>query len=483
MKSKFINLRLFLFVIIIFVIAFFLWTIVGPTGQVVYRQDFQNDNYYRLGKIKPVERTLPVTATGQTILGGPVYFTLNTSRPWKKAEVVLRYRTSPNFKHSQIELGLLTNKQQWQYLLQPLGNSLLDETLQRWIKVASGSEVLLQRRPTYSSLEAFKAKPPVFGEIAVYNDTLNYAPDFTTATSGQANLQVPLIGGYQFFTVVNNGELDLKLGFNELKNQNITTTKTELLLYQGRNLVKLIDLSAKRAEAVSFGWWVYTLTEKNLAQGFYKVELRSDDNLVTKSLELNQNRLAFAGHLQIGEVPVNGLKLWTDSREVSFLARSAESVGDVFINGERQVVGEAYRQFSFTTAKHLNELKIVKPGLELSGDGVFAFEPAELFNPRLKQIDYLTNLDREGINYILANYTPPTKAQGWTTATTSFDFTRAVPDTDGFKFMLSIPGFKDKDQVADWLEIGSIEVKMTGETPLQYLRKWLRRVISKVLIS
>lgn len=471
-------------VVVLLCVAIFLaWQVVAPGGTAIYKQDFQSDNFKRLGQLKPQERTEPRSATGQTIVGAPIYFTLNTFRPWHEAHVKIKYRTSPTFNHSVIEMGMLTNQTQWQYLLKPLENSTLDKIMNSWSVVASGSEKLLQRKQTFSTIAEFKQNPPKFNEIATYNNNLEYHKVYEAMPGGQNHLGDPLVGGYQFFTVVNDGTLSIKFGFTEAKNLDVAKSKTEIFVYEGRNLIRIIDLSVKRDEIVNFGWWVHAFEEKNLKPGYYKIEVRSDDNLVTRSIELNQQAMSFVGRLHFAfdvKVPV---KLWTNSRKVSFVARDAQSLGQVLINNEPQQIYEAFEQYNYDTNKKFNEIKLTTSGLEIAGDGVFAFEQTGVFDPRIKQVDHLADLDKDEISYILTDYTAPTKAGEWTVATATFDYRRAVKDTDGYKFMLSIPGFRADDQVNDWLEIASIELEMTGETPLQYLRRKLREIARRLIVS
>jgi len=471
MKHKIILVRLIWISALILIASFFLWNIIVPFGRARYTEDFRNNQYEQIGRVKPINRTLPLVNTGQTIIGSPVYFTLNVTRPWQEAKVKVKYRTSPNFPHKAIDLGLLVNKPQWQFVTKPLESKTLDELANNWSRLDSNGETLYQRQPVFSSIVDFKQHPPESSQIALFNDSLPIEQSFASVPEGKNSLQESLVGGWQFFTTVNSGELVARFGFNEAFDPNIKKSKTEVFLYQGKNLIKIFDLSPRRDEIDNDGWWVYTLQEKNLPAGYYRLELRTDDNLITKSLDLNQTLMSFVGRLHFASDQKGIKRLWTTSREVSFMARRAESVGDVFIDGERQIVTESLRQFKFETKRNLAELRLEKAGLELAGDGVFAFDQSGLFDPRQKQIDYLTNLEQEKINFVLARYVPPAREGEWRVAEATFDFRKAVKDNDGYKFMLSIPGFTDPDNQADWLEIGRVEVDLKGEKVWQMAKR------------
>ncbi|MBU1118728.1 hypothetical protein KKH43_02525 [Patescibacteria group bacterium] len=69
------------------------------------------------------------------------------------------------------------------------------------------------------------------------------------------------------------------------------------------------------------------------------------------------------------------------------------------------------------------------------------------------------NVDLEGIDYILAHYTPPDNVNGWTVAKNTFDYKNAYVDNKNtIRFMLAAPGLKEKDS-----EIEIAEIKITLE--------------------
>lgn len=460
---------------------FFLWTIVLPFGRVRYAQDFQNDNYQRIGKLKPVERTLPPTESGQTILGGPVYFAVHQPRKFQTAKVRVNYRTNPNFDHSQIELGLLNSKALWQYQLKPLENKVIEQAGKNWTTIRQGEEVLLQRAAKYRLIDDFKKSPPAFESIATYNHDWQLEKNFTVPQAGKAEIDWVLEGGYQFFVLVGKSGLEANFQFARTAESSTEAPLTEIQLYQGKNLVKVSKLGAERAAGDEAGQWSFDFTDRDLKSGYYKVVLRADNNLLTKKLTINQANVSFVGRLKFAKKQVAALDLWTNSREVNFLAVNSESVGDVYLNGTRQLIFEAYKQYSFKNATRNTNIKLSKPGLEMAGDGVFAQKEALLFDPRLKRIDNLTDLDKEGVDFILAKYAGVKQNDGWREAEVDFDLSRADFENGSYNFVLSVPGFKSDDDQLDWLEIRSIEVELQGNNLWQKLRNIAKKAAHKLI--
>lgn len=488
MSKQIIIFRYILLGLLFAVVLFLLWTIIIPTGRVVYTQNFQSDNNQRIDKIKPIERTLPHSVTGQSILGGPVYFAVNQPRKFNSAEVKIAYRTNKNFNHSQIELGLLNSKALWQYQLKPMENTVIEQAEKSWNSLRQGDEVLLQRTAKYRSIVEFKQSPPAFEQIATYNHEWQLEKNFTLPKPGESQIDWQLQGGYQFFTLVGGSNLEVNFQFSKNPETINEMPLTEVQMYQGKNLVAVYKLGAQRSAGDKSGQWSYVFKAENLKPGYYKVVLRADNNLITDKIKLNQINISFVGRLKFSKfIPqMRGkqtvpLAFWTNSREVNMQAQTSESVGDVYLNGARQLIFEAYKQYSYKTSARDTEIKLTKPGLELAGDGVFAPKEDLLFDPRLKQIDSLTNLDKEKIDYVLSRYTDVVQEDGWKTATVNFDLTRADLDKGSYVFLLSVPGFKSDDDKFDWLEIKSIAVELKGDNLYQELKNFLKKAAYKLL--
>jgi hypothetical protein len=459
---------------------FLLWTIIVPSGRVRYTQTFQDGNFQRIDKIKPIERTLPPTESGQAILGGPVYFKVNEPRRFNEAQVKITYRTNPNFNHPQLELGLLTSKALWQYQLKPIENRVIEKTEQAWTAIRSDGELLLQRQAEYASIDDFKSKPPLFERIATYNDDWQLEKNFSEPKPGQSQIDWQLQGGYQLFALVGGPKLEARFSFHQNPEKLDEAPMTEIQLYQGRNLVAISKLSAQRAVGDQTEQWSYDFKAQNLKPGYYKVVLRADSNLITDKITVNQANISFVGRLKFSKQAVP-TAFWTNSRELNFLAASSESVGDVYLNQSRQLIFETYKQYSYKTNARDTQIRLTKPGLEIAGDGVFAPAETQLFDPRLKQIDSLTDLDKEKIDFILARYSDVSVNDGWKQATVDFNLARADLDNGSYAFLLSVPGFKSDDEQADWLEIKSIEVELRGDNLYQIIRNFLKKAVYKLL--
>ena len=87
----------------------------------------------------------------------------------------------------------------------------------------------------------------------------------------------------------------------------------------------------------------------------------------------------------------------------------------------------------------------------------------KLYKPELGylyDLKYNTNLDDPEISYILTNYTPPEKKDGWKSSTVVFDLSSVFIDQDDrntLQFMLSIPAMEMNQE---YIKIKSIHVTL-----------------------
>jgi len=74
------------------------------------------------------------------------------------------------------------------------------------------------------------------------------------------------------------------------------------------------------------------------------------------------------------------------------------------------------------------------------------------------------DVNKDGINYVLANYRIPSDDGEWKTAEVEFDLTKAYSEDGKYSFLISIPGLRADDGVDDYIEIGGIKIDLRGRT-------------------
>jgi hypothetical protein len=482
---KLTKLRMILWGILGVTIFVLLWLKLVPTGEITYTQDFGGKNEF-LSKLTPAERVKEKDRQVM-ITGDPVYFTLRTPRPFREAEVTFVYNTQGE-NASLIEAGILMSESSWRYKTKPVQNKMIDRLSSVWNVTREGKTILLQKEKQFNSIKEFYRNLPPVEEFALYNYKLdqNYIlPDYRPASEFQ-RFDIPLRGGYEFFTYLKDEKMEFRFVFFDI-NRNREQDDFYLDLYYNDKLLQSkhikgdgISSDSKEVNEVENG----VIDLKDMPEGIYKVEVRANDDIVTKSIKTAQKKLSFISRLQLADPSV--LEKSEESHYPALMYFSGSKINAKTIypadlqtiqlgdeDAEDLVVEETYKKFSQNIAgnpKKTSSTKVLleKGGIILSGDGNFAFSSKALLEPgynRIKSSDDIT----DELNFILADYIPPEEKGRWKTKTVKFDLEEAFAEKEysgglsrKYRFMISAPGIS-KDRESE-IEINKIQVKLKGES-------------------
>jgi len=513
MKSWRIKLRIVLWLILVIFVGWLLYKGVVPSGKISYSYDFskakvEQDSWF-IQKLTPEERVELSDKAPAKIFGDPVYFALRTPRRFNKAKLTLKYRhgrrdlqISPSMTPI-IEAGVLVDKIIWRYDLQPIENKIIDELSKTWQVIKDKGVMLLQRKELeetkslserlslFSSIDEFSLNLPARNEIALYNYQLDQ--EFLLAdyqaeelSSGYPELSsVPALRGpWQFYTYINNEILDFQFSLEDI-NKNKDSDPVDLQVYYRGELIDSQHLAddgiAEDNNQVSQEREM-ELKLANLPEGAYKIELRANDDIVTKKIITKQSKLAFINRLWLLDSSDNEIELYTDSRLINAQTINPGSLQTIKIFGPltsslpplELKLGETYKQFSATTLGDENLLVIAKDDVIIAGDGVFSIDAKSMINPQFKKVTAGFDADKQGINYILTKYNTPIEADGWQVAQAEFDLSRAYREFYKYNFIISIPGLKADDDIDDYIEISEIKIDLEGTTLLEKINKLFR---------
>ena len=476
--------KIILWLILAIFVFWLFWQAVVPTGGISYRYDFRQENYF-IKKLTPKDRVRepqagPPASPGeawraseQKIVGNPVYFSLRTPRTFDRAKVTVSFK-NPD-KLPLIEIGALAADKVWRYRLEPLENLALDRLIERWPVVREGDVILLQRNKKYSNLNDFLAQQPQREEIALYNYQL---PDDFILNAYQAGIatttiNVSLRGTYQFYTYIGAENLYYEFSLSDL-NQNKDSDAAILKLYHGQTLVaerQLADDGIAADTGVHTAPRSLTLNKTGLAPGVYKIELLANDDILTEKIKTRQTKLALINRVWFVDGAEKPLKLFTDSLKISVQTLNPASLQDIKVGDGKLSLADTYRQFAVENQAGLIDLKLNKGDVIISGDGLFSFSREQFFNPERKKFSSRLDLDKNGINYILARYHTPAANGNRQTASAEFDLKNAYREFFKYNFMISIPDLNAEDRVKDSLIIDDIRVDLTGTNLWQKIKK------------
>jgi hypothetical protein len=449
---------------------------------------------------------------GDKIIGDPVYFSLRVPRRFEKAKLTVKFKNSSPLlsKEGQgvvpvIETGLLIDKKVWNYDLKPLDNFVLDNLINKWNSVRSGDLLLLQREKKFSSVEEFLNTPPSKGgvgggfsldKIAAYNYSLKQEfllPDYKPSNKEIA-LCRPIQGAYQFYAYIKNENLSFNFSLQDLNKNDDTDAVDAIVYYKDKEIYKetLSDNNSDRRNLKLF--------LANLPEGVYKISLRANNDIITRTITTTQSKISFINKVALADTPEVscGRNLFTNSRAAQFQTILSNRLGRIKINEviksplERGVarypetgcvdacvkeevsLDETYKLFSTKQILPIfSEIIMPSDGITVSGDGLFSFSPDQFFNPEIKKVDENFNPDREGVDFIIAKYSPPTQDGEWTVATAYFDLTNAYKEFNKHSFLISVPGLKAEDKTLNGVEVGEIKIELSGVSLLEKIVKML----------
>jgi len=474
-QAGLIKFRIFLWLILAFLVGWLLYMAVVPGGEIIYSSDFNKPSRF-IGKLTPEDRVEINQDNSQKIVGNPVYFSLNTPRRFDQAKLVLKYRNSSEF--SLIEAGVLADKIVWRHDLKPVENRIIDKLALVWNLVRDDKKILLQREKKYNSIDEFLNNLPDINEVALYNYDLkkeyllnDYAP-----SEDEQVINFPLRGPYQFYTYIKNEELDFSFTFLDI-NKNKDVDPVDLHLYYNNKLIDsrhLDDDGLAEDTGEVRDERILDFKVANLPEGVYKIELRANDDIITKKIITKQSRLAFLNKIWLDGDDNANIKIWTDSRSLQAKTTNPASLQTVKASGKELEIKETYKQFRIDLeAASSTEIELVKGDIILTGDGIFSFKKDNLINPSFKKV--VPSLDITNINYILANYAPAKSEEEWQIAEIEFDLTGAYREDKKYGFLISVPKLTADDEIEDWIEIGGVEIELKGTKLLDRLKRIFKK--------
>lgn len=469
-----VKLRIFLWSGLAFVVLFLFWQAIVPFGNITYTVDFDDYSYF-IPKLTPAER-METGESSVKIVGDPVYFTLRTPRTFNKANLEIKYKASDNIR--LLEIGPLADKTIWRYNLRPIYNKTIEQLGLAWSVLEENGIMFLQRDKHYDSLESFLASPLLQEEIAIYNYdwTREYILPNYSSTSKETIVDIPLRGAYQFYTYIKDEELNFKFTLADL-NQNKDRDNIELILYYQDEIIFTKNIeevsAAENDELVELG--EIEIKQSGLPEGVYKLELRASDDIVTRSIVTEQGKIAFINKIRLLRDNQENIKIYTDASKLNAVTPHPDRLQTIKVGSEILDLNDTYKLISLdipltlatNTKDKSTELTLELDGVTISGNGVFAFTREQMINPRLKKVDENIDINVEGINYVLANYTSPKENDSWQVANIQVDLKQAYRERGAYQFIISVPGIQD----GEYVDIDEIKVELKGKNLIEKLKE------------
>ncbi len=160
------------------------------------------------------------------------------------------------------------------------------------------------------------------------------------------------------------------------------------------------------------------------------------------------------------------LSFYSEAKRYVFQTRHAEGVQDVQIGAKTFSIEQPFERYVFTSpALGLMRTHVPQRDVEVLLDGPMAFLKGQYFNPDPIRLQYYTDLDGLGVNYIFAKYIPAERRGDWWVKKVTFETANLLFDDKTWKFAFSLPGIYEIPNSA--LRIKEINLRFVRK-PFEY---------------
>jgi len=399
----------------------------------------------------------------QKIVGDPVFYFVHPQLSFDSITVEYRFK---NKNTPIVEAGILADATTGAYQLEPLQNLIIDNST--WNKISTDGTVLLQRQKKHESIDSFLANLPALSEIATYHYDLSepyrlfgYLPSADLKTTG-----VSLRGSHEFYTYIKNETLNFSFVFSDMNRQVGEDWVDIVIINENDQPVaeeRAYDDGNTTNNALHSEVQTLKISAANLPEGVYKAQMKATEDIFFRSITTTQQKMTFLNQIWLADTvgylePGPAVNFWTEGKNLKFFTRHATGAQTVSVGRGTVAITEPYLEYSYAPPES-GVVAVKIPSAEdlfVRADGHFAFSQSQYFNPDPVRLTAETDLDRAGVNYIVAEYTSPEHDGEWLIGRASFS-TVGVPFTDQtWKLAISAPTINWPDRE---LLVNSIKLK------------------------
>ena len=451
-----------------------LWIDIAPNGERVIRVEMNQVSPF-VDRLLPDDRVLGLQTNQsgesfETILKDPVYFSIHQpSTDFETLEVALEYQTDAPI----LEIGPLVDVYASAYDLRSLQNSIIDNL--DWKKIEQSGLVLLSRNGDADNIDSWLADLPARSKIATYHYDLTTPYRMTDyhSLSGTQTFNVALRGYHKYLTYVKNESFHLEVTFWDMNRT----------LGADEGMIRVINESGDVMIESSFNddgdvredqmptHQTITLDGHGWPEGVYSVELKGTSDIFWRQIITSQRYLTFVNKMYFGDEigfleKTRPVTFFTNAKRLTLETYHADATQRVTIGSEAILIPRSHEKVKRTiTDRGLVRGDAPQGDVFIAGDGKFSLSSDSFFDPDPVRLGPMTNLDALGIDYIIADYQPPTIVGSWQTASAIFDLAPLRQPGGAITFAVSIPEIEELQKT---VEVHAITLRFKKE-PLTWL--------------
>lgn len=459
-----IRIYLNIFLLLIFFVLFFLY--FSPLGCISYQKNFSKKQGTFLGgkgaiyKLGPKDRLLD----DNKIIGEPAYFYLKTNRAFDKAQMEIEYEISDEvFKNNpyiDLSVGLLLNKDNWNYKLYPLYNNILNSLSDNWQR--DDGIIFWQRENKFSNLDEYlQAKD--FSSLLTYNYKLDNDFILRDYQAQNNEYKIPkLRGSHIFYTYLKDENLKFDFSLKNLDSS--SEEKVDIFVYLNQDVVFSKNFSAEELKTGSS----FSLDLADLPEAVYKIEIRTSDNIIIEDFVSYLDKLVFLNKLNLYESS-DGFHIFSNKANLRVKSLDAKCLGKIKINDDSFELDQIFKQFNFKSFRQdLNTISSPSCGMLIESDALFSFSPESFFNPLITNLSADVSLD--DYDFIIADYRHPEKKNNSYISNIEIDLKNAQREKNEYRFIISAPFLKG-DNSDEYVLIKKIKIKLQGKNIFEKIKE------------
>lgn len=418
----------------------------------------------------PESRLLPLAIASdgtayQPLIAEPINFDMQLPSAFTTAKVTVKVGGDARL----VELGGLASRETWTNDLRPAVNGIID-SLGGWVKLTGNGLSLYQRRQTFQSIDDFLANLPATGAASYRADVgskiklAGYVSSKSAKTYGTAFRGATTIKAY-----LADEKLDFSWKVQEV-NRHIGPDGFTATAYLGdRRLASAVyaDDGNEGADGKLSSLRTLHLYTDAPVSGVVRIVLSAGDDVVFRETTTSQQKFVFASRFYASDnvgylAAPAAFSVMTNGRRLYATTTHPPAFQTLLAGASKLTVDDVNKPFTISLAEDIrrNGLAAITSSygdLRLETAGLFAFGRDNFFNPDLQPITWETDVDADGIDYILTSYVPPPQTGEWRTASATFELNRLSVLNRSANFTISAPGI---DIAQKELKIASVEVEL-----------------------
>jgi hypothetical protein len=448
-----------------------------PSGELASTFTVSQKSPY-INRPLPAERISPNENGNLLMTAEPVYFTVNPPLGhYEQLELTFKFKTALT---PIVEVGPQMNLFTQSFDLRPIYSSELNAL--PWPSKKFGNSTIWQKNSipqTYDDLLNAERSE----KTLIYHHEISEKFILQNYQSNPAakKISIDARGSHILQTYIENEPLNIAFILTDM-NRLIGKDEVIVKIIDGNQQVvaekKLADDGNERNDQevtrreVSFNI-------PNLPAGVYNIEIQTTSDIFIREIITTLTKLVFRNNLNLAD-PVGWREtspktvFMTDGSEFTLQTLHANTVQDIRLGEFVLPIREPLKKEQFIFgSREWRRLEVPLSNVQISTNGVIAFDPSFAFNPNPQRLSAWTDIENSDTRAVISSYVKPSQEGDWYTATIAFD-PSIMPKIDGksWRFVISAPGISD---FGGSIEISSIKATF-HRVPLRTLSDWINRL-------